>query len=110
MPLRNAALCALLLTATSCATAPETPAPIQLNDLTLGNTDVDALADIMRREDNRQYDSMAFHAFVSSTSPLVRKFAVRTLGRIGNRAAAGPLVRALSDSSIEVRSEAAFAL
>ena len=110
MQLRNTALCALVLIATSCASAPEAPAPVQLNDLTIGNTDVDLLADIMRREDNRQYDSAAFHAFGSSASPVVRKFAVRALGRIGNRAAASPLIRALSDSNVEVRSEAAFAL
>src|SRR5688500_13156367 len=91
MQLRNAALSALLVIAACASAPPSTDTPVQLRDLTIGNEESDLLADLMRREDNRQYDSAAFHGFLNSTSPVVRTFAARALGRIGNRAATSQL-------------------
>jgi cyclophilin family peptidyl-prolyl cis-trans isomerase len=108
MQIYKAGVFAVLLLATACATTP--PPLVQLRDLPIGNTEIDLLADLMRREDNRQYDSAAFHGFVTAQSPVVRRFAVRALGRIGNHAANGLLLRALTDSNRQVAAEAAFAL
>ena len=111
MQINRAVMMVALLLATSCATTPPAPQqPVQLRDLPIGNTEVDLLADLIRREDSRQYDSAAFHGFVTAQSPVVRRFAVRALGRIGKAAASGLLLRALSDSNRQVVAEAAFAL
>ena len=112
MRIRLAAFSALLLALIGCAStpAPQTPPPKQLRDLPFGNTEIDLLADLIRREDNRQYDSAAFHGFLNSPNSIVRRFAARSLGRIGDRASAPHLLRALNDNNRQVAAEAAFAL
>ena len=110
MRFRNSFPALLLVVAAACATAPESQDRVQLRDLTIGDTEIDLLADLMRREDNRQFDSAAFHGFLSSTSQVVRPYAVRALGRIGNRDAASLVLRALADTDAQLRAEAAFAL
>jgi cyclophilin family peptidyl-prolyl cis-trans isomerase/HEAT repeat protein len=108
MRFNRAALSAFAILFAACAaTPPAAPVPqsTQLNEIA-----VTPLAEIMRREDNRQYDSLAFNEHLTSANEMVRLFAVRALGRIGNRAASGQLTRALSDVAPQVRAEAAFAL
>jgi cyclophilin family peptidyl-prolyl cis-trans isomerase/HEAT repeat protein len=107
MRFNRAALSATLFIAACASTpaAPPAPTATRLNELA-----VSPLAEIMRREDNRQYDSVAFNEHLSSTNETVRLFAVRALGRIGNKAASAQLLRALSDIAPRVRAEAAFAL
>jgi cyclophilin family peptidyl-prolyl cis-trans isomerase/HEAT repeat protein len=100
----------LLLVLTACASAPPAPPAPPPASVMLTETEIDLLADLLRREDNRQYDSAAFHGFLSSPNETLRLLSVRALGRIGNQAAAAPLLRSLADSSVAVRAEAAFAL
>ena len=100
----------LLLLLTACASVPQAPPPPPPPSAALSESDIDLLADLMRREDNRQYDSATFHGLLGSPQEILRVSAVRALGRIGDRAATGPLTRALADSNARVRAEAAFAL
>ena len=105
------ALSACLLVVAACTTtAAPPPAPAPVATSTLSETEIDLLADLLRREDNRQFDPAAFDGFLSSPSINVRLFSVRALGRIGNPRAAAQLVRGLSDTDPRVRTEAAFAL
>jgi cyclophilin family peptidyl-prolyl cis-trans isomerase/HEAT repeat protein len=109
MSLRKPALNALLILLAGCASAPA-PAPVAPQAIVLGEAEIGALADILRREDMRSYDAAAFRAHLESRNPTVRMFAVRALGRIADRSAIAPLQSALSDSVLRVRAEAAFAL
>lgn len=108
MRLPTTALSAVFVLLTACAVNPGSQVPQR--SINVSAAEVDLLADLMRREDNRQYDSTAFHGFLTQPSDVVRTFAVRALGRIGNRSASGQLVNALNDASEDVRADAAFAL
>src|SRR5688572_15217159 len=109
MSLRKPALSALLMLLAGCASAPAPPL-VAPQAIALGEAEIGALADILRREDMRSYDVAAFRAHLESRNPTVRMFAVRALGRIADRNAIAPLQSALADSVVRVRSEAAFAL
>lgn len=99
-----------LLIAGCAAHPPAAPAPAGLAAGNIGESEINLLADLLRREDNRQYDGAAFQGFLSSTSEPVRMLATRALGRIGQRAALPQLIHMLNDASQRVRAEAAFAL
>ena len=103
------AFSAAIIGLAACASAPA-PQIVELADLPVQEGDAGLLGDLLRREDLRQYDSTAFHGFLHSDAEIVRSFAVRALGRIGDQAAVGPLLHALRDPSLRVRTEAAFAL
>ena len=64
----------LLLLLTACASVPPArPAPATpLASAMLTETEIDLLADLLRREDNRQYDSAAFQGFLSSPNETLR--------------------------------------
>src|SRR5687768_14115200 len=102
MQMPKAALSAVLILLAGCASVSEQQTPMPLN-AALSPGDIGVLADLLRREDARQYDSAAFHGFLSSGSEVVRAMSVRALGRMGNRAAVTPLVQALADKSMHVR-------
>ncbi len=108
--IRLSALSAFLILAGCAApSAPPVAAPPPATPA-IDEAEVGLFADLLRREDLRQYDSAAFHGFLAHPSEKVRALGARALGRIGNTAAVGPLVAALNDSSSRVRAEAAFAL
>ncbi len=96
--------------AAGCASNPPAERVAPPAQTALGETEINLLADLMRREDNRQYDGIAFQGFLSSPSETVRLLSTRSLGRIGQAAAAPQLIHMLSDPSQRVRAEAAFAL
>lgn len=83
---------------------PPTP-PLQFN-----TTDLDPIAEILRLEDRREYTPARFEQWANSSSEVQRVYAARAAGRIRQRAASPLLLRLLNDSSIHVRTEAAFAL
>ena len=90
--------CALLQPAAT--PAPEVIAPAVL----------DTLAEIMRLEDRREFDGRRIETWLADSSSLVRKSAVRALGRIGAQASSTLAVAALQDADPVIRSAAAFAL
>ncbi|HEY0306335.1 MAG TPA: HEAT repeat domain-containing protein, partial [Longimicrobiales bacterium] len=95
--------------ACGCASAPPARAPAP-TPVVIGEAEINLLADLLRREDNRQYDGTAFQGFLGNPSETVRLLSVRALGRIGQVAAAPQLIHMLNDPSQRVRAEAAFAL
>ncbi|HEX6065708.1 MAG TPA: peptidylprolyl isomerase [Longimicrobiales bacterium] len=104
-------LSALLMGAAGCtANPPAQPVAPPVQAATIGETEINLLADLLRREDNRQYDQTAFQGFLSSPSETVRLLSVRALGRIGQTNASSQLIHMLNDPSQRVRAEAAFAL
>ncbi|HEY0670637.1 MAG TPA: peptidylprolyl isomerase [Longimicrobiales bacterium] len=104
------ALSALFVLAAACATAPPSQAPQPTTTTALTPADVGTLAEVLRREDTRAFDAAAFQGPLSSSTEAVRMLSARALGRIGNRGASPQLITALSDASVRVRAEAAFAL
>jgi cyclophilin family peptidyl-prolyl cis-trans isomerase len=109
MRTRNA-LSALVILAAACSGNPPAKVAVPTTPATLSEPEINLLADLMRREDNRQYDGTAFQGFLSSTSKTVRLLSVRALGRIAQTAATPQLIHMLNDASQSVRAEAAFAL
>ena len=67
------------------------------------------LREMLTREGNRDTTDLT-RWLAEETSPPMRAAAARSLGRIQNRGSVPALVRALSDPSLAVRREAAFAL
>lgn len=76
----------------------------------LTEPEVRAVAELIRLEDRRDFDTLTLGAHLESEAPLIRRLAARAIGRIGDRRGTGLLLRALSDSTAVVRAEAAFAL
>jgi HEAT repeat protein len=103
------ALSAFVVMIAGCASTPA-PAPVAPQPAVVGEAEIGVLADVLRREDNRQFDAAALQAAVGAPTETVRMIAVRALGRIGDRAASALLVTSLGDRSARVRAEAAFAL
>src|SRR5688572_16633714 len=104
-------LSALLVVVSACAANPPAqPVAPPVQTATINETEISLLADLLRREDNRQYDGTAFQGFLSSPSETVRMLSVRALGRIGQTNASPQLIHMLNDASQRVRAEAAFAL
>src|SRR5690606_23433610 len=112
-PLRDRTPAVLLLLGTwvACATAPPPPpAPAPAPAPRLTDADIDALADLLRLEDRREYDGAALRAGLQHPNPHVRRRAALAVGRIGDRRGTPLLLDALTDTSALVRADAAFAL
>jgi cyclophilin family peptidyl-prolyl cis-trans isomerase/HEAT repeat protein len=71
---------------------------------------VEALAELLRMEDRRQLELDRLRTLLVHSSPVVRRYAALAGGRIGDRSAVPLLVVTLSDTSVAVRANAAFAL
>lgn len=77
----------------------------------LGEAGGRAIAEILRLEDERRFEVMAFNRYLGDPDPEVRRRAVLALGRIGNEQALVLLSQALQrDTAAAVRAAAAFAL
>ena len=102
--------CLGLLVAAACASAP-VPAPVALPaPVSLGEPELAAIAGLMRLEDERRLDTAVVGQFARGPNPEIRRRAVLSMGRIGDRRATAALLASLSDSARDVRREAAFAL
>jgi len=91
----------------------DTPAPVAeptQQRIILGDAEVRTIAEILRLEDRREYDVLAFQRFLDDPHPEVRRRAVLALGRIRDPRSGLRLVAALKDSAPSVRAAAAFAL
>lgn len=77
----------------------------------LSHDEVEAVATLLRLEDHRQFDPVAFEALADHASPEVRRRTAAAVGRIGDPAASPLLVRMLSrDPAPAVRADAAFGI
>ena len=70
----------------------------------------DQLARVLAAADTRVYDTALFAGALRNSDPFVRRQAALAAGRIGDSAAVGPLIVALTDSTPLVRAAAAFSL
>ncbi len=100
-----AAAATLLLGACSRADAPDSVASLDAEDRAL-------LADLLIEEDRRPglEQATTLHRGLASDNPLIRRFAVRGLGRLEDPDALDDLATALDDESAAVRSQAANAV
>jgi cyclophilin family peptidyl-prolyl cis-trans isomerase/HEAT repeat protein len=102
---------ALVILAGACSperppVAPAPPAPpVHLDDAA-----VEAIADLLRLEDRREFDRTAIARYLEDAEPEVRRRAALAAGRIRGEGARELLLSALADSAPQVRAEAAFAL
>jgi cyclophilin family peptidyl-prolyl cis-trans isomerase/HEAT repeat protein len=108
-------LLALTLVGAACAPTivPEAPAPsnvIARPSISLGETEIQGIAELLRLEDRREYDEVVFHTHLDARHPELRRYATLAAGRIRDPRAVGPLLGALNDSAAAIRAEAAFAL
>jgi cyclophilin family peptidyl-prolyl cis-trans isomerase/HEAT repeat protein len=71
---------------------------------------VEQLAPLLMAEDTRQYDAGLFASAIASPDPLVRRSALRAIGRIRDPEGEPFLITALRDQDSTVVQEAAFAL
>lgn len=71
---------------------------------------VSDLAQILALEDRREFDGEVLRRDAQSADVLVRVWAARAIGRIGDKAGTPIVVDLLSDPDTTVRTEAAFAL
>lgn len=85
-------------------------APEPLPPLQLSATEVHALAELLRMEDSRAFDTPLVSRLLSAASPEVRARAAVAAGRVGTPAATPLLLHALDDADSGVRARAAFAL
>ena len=111
--LRNGIPAVLLYVAASvgCASAPPpVPPPPPPAAPRLTDADIDAIADLLRLEDRREYDEAALRAGLEHPNLEVRRRAALAIGRIGDRRGTSLLLQALEDTSALVRADAAFAL
>lgn len=86
------------------AATPVTPAP------PLAAADLDTIAELIRLEDRREFDATRFNAWLALPHPEMRSRAAVGIGRIGDRAGTQLILRTLSDTSVLVRKNGAFAL
>ena len=105
--LRHSLLLIALSTTGGCALLQRTSAPAAP---VIAPAALDTLAEILRLEDRREFDGRRIELWLADSSALVRRSAVRALGRIGDPTAAPLLVGALTDVDPDVRTAAAFAL
>jgi HEAT repeats len=75
----------------------------------LSPADIDAVTDLVRLEDTRQFDEATLGRLVKSTHPEVRRRAVIAVGRIVNPAGAALLRPLQSDPDPEIVATVAFA-
>ncbi len=111
--MRTSAKCFALaiMALAACSTSPEpvTPGPERAS-VTLDAPDIRAIAQLLRLEDQREYDPGIFER-LSRGSEEVRRRTAMAAGRIGDPESAGFLARVLDDDpSPAVRADAAFAL
>lgn len=114
-PLPSRSLAVLLLAGVwaACASAPRPappPEPPPAPAPRLTDADVDAIAELLRLEDRREYDASRLRAGLEHPNPEVRRRAALAIGRIGDHRGTPLLLEALADTSALVRADAAFAL
>lgn len=68
------------------------------------------LAQLLALEDRREYDGGALRRAAQHPDAMVRAYAMRAIGRIGDRAGTPILLQLLADPDSNVQAEAAFAL
>lgn len=90
----------------ACSLALAVAAPATAQDEAV----VDAVAAILAAEDARRYDQPLLANAAAHPEPLVRRYAALAMGRIGNPAAAQPLLTLVNDPDSTVRAAAVFAL
>ena len=113
LPSRSLAVLLLVGAWAACASAPAPPPPPPPPPAPaprLADADIDAIADLLRLEDRREYDEAALRAGLEHPNPEVRRRAALAIGRIGDRRGTPLLLQALADTSALVRADAAFAL
>jgi len=113
LPSRSLAVVLLVGAWAACASAPAPPPPPPPPPAPvprLADADIDAIADLLRLEDRREYDEAALRAALEHPNPEVRRRAALAIGRIGGRRSTPLLLQALADTSALVRAGAAFAL
>ncbi|MDQ3486767.1 MAG: HEAT repeat domain-containing protein [Acidobacteriota bacterium] len=71
--------------------------------------DIDAIATLLELEDARTYDASALGRILESAHPEVRRRAVQSVGRIGDKKGATLLEIARKDKDVEVAATAAWA-
>lgn len=114
MGTRNAIL-VLIVGLTACSGASvrqpsaQQPRPQPAQD-TVGEAEIASLAELIRYEDTRVFDTAAFNRLATSTSVLIRSRVMLAAGRIGDRAAVNLLVHGLGDPADSVVTYAAFGL
>jgi len=102
----------LALVAAACAgvAPPPPPAPAPAAPVPLTEREVGIIAQLIRHEDERRLETLAFGTWRADSSVEIRRRAALALGRIGDVGAEPMLLAALADSAPAVRREAAFAL
>src|SRR5690606_17445374 len=113
LPSRSLAVLLLVGAWAACASAPAPeppPPPPPAPAPRLADADIDAIADLRRLEDRREYDEAVLRAGFEHPNPEVRRRAALAIGRIGDRRGTPLLLQALTDTSALVRADAAFAL
>ncbi len=113
LPSRSLAVLLLVGAWAACASAPAPeppPPPPPAPAPRLADADIDAIADLLRLEDRREYDEAVLRAGFEHPNPEVRRRAALAIGRIGDRRGTPLLLQALTDTSALVRADAAFAL
>ncbi|MGD8279262.1 MAG: HEAT repeat domain-containing protein, partial [Gemmatimonadota bacterium] len=111
MPKRSSPAILGLLVAACAGVAPPPPsAPVPVGPTPLTDREVGIVARLVRHEDERRLDSLAFRAWQADSNPEIRRRAALAIGRIGDRSGTDLLLGALGDSTATVRREAAFAL
>ncbi len=71
---------------------------------------VEPLATVLAAEDARRYDAAFFGAIVGHPNPVVRSYAARAMGRIGDKGALQNLLSLISDPDSSVQRNAVFAV
>jgi cyclophilin family peptidyl-prolyl cis-trans isomerase/HEAT repeat protein len=104
LPLVLAAACAPAALIPVDPPQPE-PAFVQLEE-----SEIAAIAALLRMEDRRELDAGLHAALAAHPNPIVRGRAALAAGRIGGADVAAALLPLLRDSVLEVRADAAFAL
>ena len=87
------------------AAAPQTAA----RPRPLAASDIDAIAQLLKIEDTRQFDALALGRILKSTHPEVRRRAVQTIARVPGAEAGDLLTPMRTDADPEVVATVAFA-
>jgi len=75
----------------------------------LAGADIDAIAQLLKIEDTRQFDDATLARLVQSPHPEVRRRAVQTIARVSSPARSAVLMPARADADAEVVATVAFA-
>lgn len=109
-------LIALIAATYACTpkASPEAPTPASeragRGAVTLDDAEIQALAELIRLEDRREFDDATLNRYLAAGHPEIRRHTALALGRIGDPRGRALLHRALADPAATVRAEAAFAL